>query len=104
MIVQSPSSVSVVLYRVAAVCQSIQNFGQVEVLKIEWISRSRTVEGVDTHQADDDAIGNLTREELFVTYIHQVCGNCKGLTHHSVDRILCSGILQRLCVSQKDGW
>jgi len=105
MIVQSPSSV--VLYRVAADRQSrplYGNFGQVEVLKIEWISRSRSVEGFVTHQPDDDASDNLTREEFFVIHIHQVCANCQGLTHHLVHRILRSCILQRLRVCQKDGW
>ena len=50
------------------------NLCQSEVLKVEWFSRCRTVEGIVTHRADDDARGNLSGEQFqptagFMTHV-----------------------------------
>ena len=72
------------------------NLGQFEVLKVEWVSSRRTVEGIVTHQTDDDARGNLFGEQFLLIHIHHRTRNRQGLAHHAIYRILCRGNLQRL--------
>ena len=68
------------------------NLLQSEVLKVEWVSSRRTVEGIVTHQADDDTRGNLSGEQFLLIHIHRRIRNRQGLTHHAIYRILCRGI------------
>ena len=80
------------------------NLRQCEVLKVEWVSSRRTVEGIVTHQADDDARGNLSGEQILLIHIHHRIRNRQGLTHHAIYRTLCRGIFQRISMCQEHGW
>jgi len=80
------------------------NLSQTQVLKVEWVSRRKTVECIVTHQADDDARGSLSGEQFRLIHIHHPTRNRQGLSHHAFYRILCRGIFKRLGMCQKHAW
>ena len=80
------------------------NLLQSEVLNVEWVSSCRTVEGIVTHQADDDACGNLSGEQFLLIHIHHCIRNRQGLAHHAIYRILCRGIFQCFGMCKEHGW
>jgi len=48
------------------------------------------------HQADGNARGNVSGEQILVIYIHQRTLSRQGLAHHTIYRTLCSEIFQCL--------
>ena len=64
-----------------------------EMLKIERILRSNTVESAIIHQADNERRWQLTRKQLFVIYVAIPARNGHRLAHHASYGIFCGSIL-----------
>ena len=52
------------------------NLPQSEVLKVEWVSRCRTVENIVTHHADDDSRWNLSCASPFIAHLQKSDTGC----------------------------
>ena len=60
------------------------NLRQCEMLKLKRVSYCRTAEGIVTHEADDDAHGNLAGEQFLLIHIHYRTRNRQGLAYHAI--------------------